>query len=46
MEKAINFKVDDELYKKIKVKVALEGKTIKGYVIDLIKADLEKNKKK
>ena len=40
-EKAINFKVDEELYKRIKVKVALEGKTLKDYIIELIKNDLE-----
>lgn len=45
MEKAINFKVDEEFYKQIKVKVALEGKTLKDYIIGLIKADLEKDQK-
>lgn len=44
-EKAINFKVDEELYTKVKVKVAIEGMTIKDYVINLIKKDLEKDKK-
>jgi hypothetical protein len=29
----------------IKVKIALEGKTLKDYVIELIKADLEKSQK-
>jgi len=41
MEKTINFKVDEEFYKQIKVKIALEGKTLKDYVIELIKNDLE-----
>ncbi len=41
MEKTINFKVDEELYKQIKVKVAMESKTLKNYVIELIKKDLE-----
>lgn len=45
MEKAINFKVDEDFYKQIKVKIALEGITLKDYVIGLIKADLEKNQK-
>jgi predicted DNA-binding protein len=45
MDKTINFKVDAELYKKIKVKVAQEDKTIKGYVIELIEKDLERQKK-
>ena len=46
MEKAINFKVDPDLYKEVKVKVAHEGVTIKEYVITLIRQDLEKDKKK
>jgi len=45
MEKTINFKVDEELYKQVKVKIALEGKTLKDYVIQLIKNDLEKSQK-
>ena len=44
MAKAINFKVDDELYRDVKIKVAKDGLTIKDYVISLIKADLEKQK--
>jgi len=44
-EKAINFKVDEKLYTEVKVKVAIEGMTIKDYVINLIKKDLEKDKK-
>ena len=46
MEKAINFKVGEELYKQIKVKVALEGMTLKDYIIKLIKEDLEKETEK
>lgn len=45
MNKTINFKVDEELYKQVKVKVALEGKTLKDYIIELIKKDLESDKK-
>ncbi|MBQ5562610.1 MAG: hypothetical protein IIT39_04415 [Clostridia bacterium] len=41
MEKAINFKVDNELFKAIKIKVAQEGITMKDYIINLIKKDLE-----
>ena len=41
MEKTINFKVDEELYKQIKIKVATDGKTIKDYIIELVKKDLE-----
>lgn len=42
MEKAINFKVDAELYKKIKIKIAQEDISLKQYMINLIKKDLEK----
>ncbi len=41
-EKTINFKVDEELYKRIKIKVVEEDMTLKDYIIQLIKKDLEK----
>ena len=44
LEKTINFKVDEELYKQIKIKTVLEGKTLKDYIINLIKKDLEEKK--
>jgi len=44
--KAINFKVGENFYKEIKVRVALKGGTLKDYVIELIKEDLEKQQKK
>lgn len=40
-EKVINFKVDAELYTKVKIKVALDDATIKDYIISLIMKDLE-----
>ena len=43
-EKGINFKVDENFYKKVKIKVATEGITIKDYIIKLVEQDLEKNK--
>lgn len=43
-DKAINFKVDEEFYKKIKVRIAMEGKTLKDYIIELIKKDLDAKK--
>ena len=46
MEKTINFKVGEELYRRVKIKVAQEGMTLKDYVITLIKQDLEKEVKK
>jgi len=39
-EKGINFKVDEELYKRIKIKVATEGLTLKDYLMQLIIKDL------
>ena len=45
MEKTVSFKVDEDFYKQIKVKIALEGTTLKDYIIELVKADLEKDKK-
>lgn len=44
-EKAIHFKVDEGFYREIKIKIAKEGKTLKDYVIELIKQDLEKKTK-
>lgn len=41
MEKAINFKIDRELYKKIKIKTVMEDITIKQYILALIKKDIE-----
>lgn len=45
-EKAINFKVDPEFYKQIKIRVAMLDTSIKDYVMNLIKKDLEKDVKK
>ena len=41
-EKTINFKIDSELYKEIKIKIAKEGKTIKQDLTDLIKKDMKR----
>lgn len=41
MEKAINFKIDSELYKKIKIKTVMEDISIKQYILGLIKKDIE-----
>ena len=46
MERSIHFKVDEQFYKQIKIRVAIEGKTLKDYVIELIKKDLEAKKEK
>ena len=42
MDKTINFKVDEELYRSVKVHIAQEGMTLKEYIIELIRKDLEK----
>lgn len=42
MEKTINFKIDAELYKKIKIKIAKEDISLKQYMLNLIKKDLMK----
>ena len=44
LEKTINFKVNEELYKEIKIKTVIKGVTLKDYIINLIKIDLEKDK--
>ncbi|WP_339008578.1 MULTISPECIES: hypothetical protein [Fusobacterium] len=44
MERTINFKVDEELYREIKIKIAKEDKTLKGYILELIKKDLAESK--
>lgn len=43
-DKGINIKVDEELYKEIKFRALELDKTLKDYILDLIKEDL-KNKK-
>lgn len=41
--KNIAFQIEDDFHKKIKIKATEEGKTIKDYIIELIKNDLEKS---
>lgn len=43
-ERNIGFKVDEDLYRKIKIKIAEEDKTLKEYIIELILRDLETKK--
>lgn len=42
--KNIAFQVEDDFHKEIKIKATQDGKTIKDYIIELIKADLENSK--
>lgn len=41
-DKGINIKVDEELYKEIKFRALELDKTLKNYILDLIKEDLNK----
>ena len=41
-EKGINIKVDEELYKEIKFRALELDKTLKDYIIDLVKKYLKK----
>jgi len=43
-ERNIGFKVDEELFKKIKIRIANRGKTLKEYLLELILKDLEQEK--
>lgn len=40
-EKNIGIKVNEELYREIKIKIAKEGKTLKEYILELVKKDLK-----
>ncbi|MDY3060458.1 MAG: hypothetical protein SOR11_10785 [Fusobacterium sp.] len=42
-EKIINFKIDEKIYKEMKKKLIDKDMTIKDYVTNLIKKDLEKS---
>ena len=41
-EKGVNIKVDEDLYKEIKFRALELYKTLKDYILDLIKEDLNK----
>lgn len=45
MAQSMTIKLDEELHKQIKIKAAMEGITLKEYVLGLIKEDLEKTNK-
>lgn len=44
--KNISFKVEDELHKDIKIKATEEGKSIKEFILNLIKQELKKQELK
>ena len=39
--KNIAFQIDDEFHKKIKIQATNENKSIKDYIIEIVKKDLE-----
>ena len=41
-EKGINIKIDEDLYKEIKFRALELDKTLKDYILELIKEDLNK----
>jgi predicted DNA binding CopG/RHH family protein len=43
-EKGINVKVEAELYKKVKIKIAEKGISLKQYIVELIENDLKESK--
>lgn len=44
--KAINFKVDSELYKQIKIRALELDMTLKDYIVSLVRKDLNIESKK
>lgn len=44
-ERNLSIRVDDELFKRIKIIVATEGITLKEYLLELIMKDLERREK-
>lgn len=44
-ERTIALQIDEAFHREIKIRLAENGKTLKGYIIDLIKADLDSSKK-
>lgn len=42
--KVINFQVPDELHKSIKLEATRQGKSLKDYITDLAKKDMESKK--
>ncbi len=44
-EKTIAIRIDEELHKEIKLRLAENGMTLKDYIISLIKTDINESKK-
>ena len=45
-EKTMTIRLDEELHKRIKLKAVKEGKTVKDYILNLVKQDLGEEGKK
>lgn len=45
-EKTITLRLDEETHKNIKLQAVLKGVTLKQYIIDLVNADIEKEREK
>lgn len=45
-EKTMTIRLDEELHKRIKLKAVKEGKTVKDYILNLVKQDLGEEEKK
>lgn len=45
-EKTIAIRVDEEMFKKVKIRLAENGMTLKDYIIKLIEQDLQEETKK
>ena len=43
-DRTITIKVEEDFYKDIKIRIAKEGITLKDYILNLIKEDLNSNK--
>ncbi len=42
-ERTLAFRIDEELYRRVRFKLAENGKTLRAYVLGLIEADLDRD---
>ena len=45
-EKTITMRIDDKLHTEIKVKATQKGMSIKNYILELVRKDLQSDEKK
>lgn len=43
-KKIMNISLPEELHKQMKAQASLQGKSVRQYIMDLVEADLQKNK--